>query len=315
MKRYKNLYSDICNLNNIIDVTNNVLTNTKNKRRVNKFNEYKCVNISNIYKTLCNKCYVPGRYNTFKIYEPKERVIVSQSITDKIINQLISRYILMPALTPCLIDANVASRKGMGTSKGLFLFNNFYRKCKVKYSKFYILKCDISKFFSNINHDRLKEKILKRIKDKDALKIVFSIIDSDPNGLSIGNMTSQILAVFYLNDLDHYIKEELKIKYYVRYQDDFILFHESREYLKSCLEKIKKFLSNEGMLLNKKTRLYSNKDRFIYLGRNIDGKYARYREISKKIKKKQYLYLNNKVSLSSMVSTIMCYRSIVKIKR
>ena len=69
-----------------------------------------------------------------------------------------------------------------------------------------------------------KEKLSKKIKDKDALKIVFDIIDSNNKGLFIGTMTSQILAIFYLNDLDHYIKEELKIKYYVRYQDDFYYF-------------------------------------------------------------------------------------------
>ena len=101
------------------------------------------------------------------------------------------------------------------------------RKCKVKYKKYYILKCDVSKFFASIDKDILKSKVKKRIKDKDALKIIFDIIDSEEHGLGIGNMTSHVFAIFYLNDMDHYIKEELKIKYYVRYQDDFLLLHES----------------------------------------------------------------------------------------
>ena len=63
------------------------------------------------------------------------------------------------------------------------------------------------------------------------------MIDNEEKGLGIGNMTSQVLAIFYLNDLDHYVKEELKIKYYIRYQDDFLLFHSNKEYLKECLEK------------------------------------------------------------------------------
>ena len=83
---------------------------------------------------------------------------------------------LYPAILPCLL--NVASRKDMGTKKGLQLMHKFIRDCKIQYNKYYILKCDISKFFSSINHDILKEKILKRIKDKDAIKIVFDIIDS-----------------------------------------------------------------------------------------------------------------------------------------
>lgn len=80
-------------------------------------------------------------------------------------------------------------------------------------------------------------------------------------------MTSQVLAIFYLNDLDHYIKEELKIKYYVRYQDDFLLFHESKDYLKKCFEKIKIFLAKEKLELNKKSRIYKNTNHFIFLGR------------------------------------------------
>ena len=104
-----------------------------------------------------------------------------------------------------------------------------------------------------------KEKVKRRIKDKDALKIIFDIIDSNENGLYIGSMTSQVLAIFYLNDLDHFIKEKLKIKYYVRYQDDFLLFHHSKKYLNFCLDEIKKFLKKEKLVLNKKTRIYANK--------------------------------------------------------
>lgn len=77
-------------------------------------------------------------------------------------------------------------------------------------------------------------------------------------------MSSQILAIFYLNDLDHYIKEELKMKYYVRHQDDFLLFHESKEYLKYCLLKITNFLKKEKLELNSKTRIYKNTNNFIF---------------------------------------------------
>ena len=159
-----------------------------------------------------------GPYNVFTIYEPKERRIVSQSLHDKIINNLVSRYILYPSIVPCLISQNVASLKNRGTKEGLRLANLYHRKCK-NYKKYYILKCDISKFFASIDKDILKSKLSRKIKDKDALNIVFKIIDSEEHGLSIGNMSSQVLAIFYLNDFDHYVKEVLKIKYYVRYQD------------------------------------------------------------------------------------------------
>lgn len=220
MKRKGNLYSSIYDFNNIISAYNEVCRNTRNERRVENLKEYKSVYISRIHSILKNKQYKVGPYNKFIVYEPKKRLIVSQNVQDKIVNHLVARYILYPAILPCLLDVNVASRKDMGTSKGLELASYFHQKCIIKYSTYYILKCDISKFFANINHDILKNKLLHRIKDKDALKIVFDIIDSNTDGLFIGSMTSQILAIFYLNDLDHFIKETLKIKYYVRYQDD-----------------------------------------------------------------------------------------------
>lgn len=81
---------------------------------------------------------------------------------------------------------------------------------------------------------------------------------------NIGAMTSQVLAIFYLNDMDHFIKETLKIKYLIRYQDDFLLFHQSKQYLKYCLEELKKFLEKEKLVLNKKTRIYKSTNNFIF---------------------------------------------------
>ena len=243
IKRKANLYENIYKIENIMQVCDEVCRNTKNKNKVERFKEYKCANITKVYNLLKNREYTVGPYIHFIIYEPKKREIVSQGMIDKIVNHLVSRYILYPVILPCLIDKNVASRKYLGTNAGLEAAKNFHRICKIRYGKYYILKCDISKFFASINIDILKEKIKRKIKDKEALKIVFDIIDGDTEttGLGIGNMTSQILAIFYLNDMDHYIKEDLKIKYYVRYQDDFLLFHESKQYLKECLEKKKNF--------------------------------------------------------------------------
>lgn len=310
MKRKGNLYTEICKFENILDSFNEVCRNTKNKRKVANYKEYKCIYVSRIYDTLINKTYKVGPYNKFIIYEPKERLIVSQKMHDKVINHLVSKQILYPALLPSLVDSNVASRKGMGTKKGIELATKFHKTCKVKYKKYYILKCDISKFFASIDHDILKNKLRKKIKDQDALSIIFSIIDSDDNGLSIGNMTSQVLAIFYLNDFDHFIKETLKIKYYVRYQDDFMLFHPSKQYLKYCLEQIKIFLEKEKLTLNKKTRIYTNNNHFIFLGRNRNGRYSKYRDVTRRLKKREYLYQNGYISLGSLVSSYNSYKNL-----
>ena len=183
MKRYGNLYKNICNTSNIMSSFKEVMKNTRNERRVELMKEYKSLYVTRVYKDLVNKTYKVGPYNEFTIYEPKERHIVSQNIHDKIINHLVARHILYPAILPCLLDINVASRKDMGTSKGLEYAKKFHSICKQKYKTYYILKCDISKFFASIDHDILKAKIQRRIKDKDALKIVFDIIDSNKKRL------------------------------------------------------------------------------------------------------------------------------------
>jgi len=289
-----------------------ICRNTKNKRKVNRYKEHKCMHVFKAYRTLKSRSYEPGKPFVFTIYEPKERRIESQSMEDKLVNHLVSRHILYPAILPCLIETNVASRKGKGTNAGRKYFEEFTRICKIKYGEYYILKCDISKYFHSINREKLKEKIKRRIKDKDALDIVFKIIDSEDKGLGIGKMTSQVLAIFYLNDLDHYIKEELKIKYYIRYQDDFLLFHPSKEYLKMCLEKIKIFLMKEDLTLNKKTRIYKNTNNFIFLGRNNKGEYCKYRSVRRKIEKRMYLYNTGKIQLTGMINTINSFKYLLK---
>lgn len=109
-------------------------------------------------------------------------------------------------------------------------------------------------------------------------------------------MTSQILAIFYLNDFDHYVKEVLKIECYIRYQDDFLLFHPSKKYLQYCLKQITEILEKEKLTLNSKTRIYKSTNNFIFLGKNRDGKYARYRSVGKKLSHKYSEYVKKNTS-------------------
>lgn len=310
MKRKGFLYENIYDINNIMAEFNEVCKNTQNKKKVEFFKEYKCTYVTRIYNILKNEKYIVGPYNVFTIYEPKERRIVSQNMQDKVINHLVSRFILYPALLPCLTNFNVASRKDMGMKKGLVLYAKYRQYYNNRYGTYYILKCDISKFFASINHDILKKKLIRKIKDKKALKIIFDIIDSDEQGLSIGNMTSQILAIFYLNDLDHFIQEKLHIKGVIRYQDDFLLFHQSKDYLKYCLSEITQFLNSEDLKLNQKTRIYKNTDNFIFIGRNKYGNYSKYRTVKRRLKKRTYLYNTNRININSLISSRICYKNL-----
>lgn len=312
MKRFNNLYENIYKAENIKACYYEVMRNTKNKRQVYKLQNNAENVIRTIYEELKNERYVVGKYNVFIIYEPKQRTIVSQGMKDKIVNHLIAREILYPAILPCLIPFNVASRPGMGTKKALEYLERYRRQFAAKNEKYFMLKCDISRFFLSIDHKILKKKVRRRIKDPRVLKIVFNVIDSYSTGIGIGSMTSQVLAIFYLNDLDHFIKEELKIKGYIRYQDDFLLFSESKEYLEVCLEKIKKFLEKEKLTLNGKTRIYSCNENICFLGRNLYGQYAKRRTVRRKMKKRFYLLKEGKISLDSYIASRICYKNLMR---
>ena len=173
VKRVNNIYKNLYNMNNIINIYNIINKNTKNKKKIELFNDYYSINIVSIYNTLKNKNYMVGKYNVFKIYEPKERLILSQSIYDKIINHLVA-YELSNVLDKSLINNNIATRKNKGTSYGVKLLDEYLKE----YNDCYILKIDIKKYFYNINHDILKDKLSKKIKDKDFINIINNIIDS-----------------------------------------------------------------------------------------------------------------------------------------
>ena len=310
MKRVGNLYNKICDLSVIMDMYDkSIKVKTRNKEKIEEFNNFYSLNIIQIKDILSAKNYTPGKYNIFFIQEPKIRIIMSQSIEDKILNHLVAKYFLSEVFEPVLIEENCATRIGKGTHYALKLFKKYYNISHNKYKKFYILKFDIEKYFYNIDHQIVKKLIRKRIKDRDAIKMLDKIIDSTDEsyineeiehlkkvlktqtiekninnlndrlkeidnlpfykkgkGCPIGNMSSQIIATFYLNELDHFIKEKLKIKYYIRYMDDGILIHENKAYLEYCLEMILKMLERYRLSLNRKTKIYSSNEEIEFLG-------------------------------------------------
>ena len=309
MKRQGNLYNRICKIAVIREGFEHVISRLKNKREVENASKNKISIITEIYEELNNRTYFPSKPNKFIIYEPKKREIVNLKLKDKIVNYILSKYILVPVLDSCLINTNVASRKDYGMRVALEKMFKYRRKCNINYKEYYILKMDISKYFKSINHAILKNKLKCKIKDKDALSLISFFIDMQ-EGLAIGMMTSQILAVFYLNDIDHFIKEELKCKYYIRYQDDLIIFHKSKKYLKHCFKKIEQKLLEEDLKLNPKSRIHKNTDNIIYLGRDLKGKYAKRKEIRKKYNRKLEQYYNNEIILNSFISSKRCFKTI-----
>lgn len=220
MKRVKNLYSTCYDLDRIIDMTERVCTRTKNKNKVHNFEIYKFEHIFNIYRRLYTRNTYVSKYNIFMINDPKCRIIMAQEIEDKIINHLIANNILVKVFEPIFTDSMCATRIGKGTLYGVNLLKRYINEIKFKYDNFYVLKIDISKYFYNIDHDVLKNILNNKIKDKDALNILFSIIDStdyeyvNDTIIKIKNNRIKYLNSLNISNKSKLIKEVLEIPLY-----------------------------------------------------------------------------------------------------
>ncbi len=244
-----------------------------------------------------NQTYRMNPYNEFKVYEPKERVIKSCSFKDKIVQHCLCDEILHPALKDRFIRTNYAGQKGKGIHFGMNCLKgqmlDFYNEYGLDG---WILKCDIKKFFYQIDHEILKRIVDYHFKDEYTKWLNHMFIDStDGLGLPLGNQVAQVYALLMLDGMDHFITETLGISRYGRYMDDFYLIYPDKGYLKFCLEQIRDFLGSLGLELNGKTQIVPFKCGISFTGFHhyitSDGKYIRKlngankRKMRKKIKK------------------------------
>ena len=192
----------------------------------------------------------------------KRREIIVPKFKEQIIHHMIVNT-MMPIFTKGLYKHTYASIPKRGLHGG--------RKCVEKWIKYdkrnvkYCLKLDIKKFFNSIDHDILKARFAKIIKDKKFLNILFTIIDVGDNGLPLGFFTSQWFANWLLQPLDHFIKEKLKVPHYIRYMDDMVLFSSNKRKLHQANKQIQEYLKKT---LNLKIKNNWQLFRFDYIKKN-----------------------------------------------
>lgn len=193
---------------------------------------------------LQNRTYEHSDYFSFYVKDPKLRHIHKACVKDRVLHHAIFR-ILYPIFDKSFIFDSYSCRIGKGTHKAVNRLNDFARKVSKNNTKTcYVLKLDVKKFFYSINQDILINLIKRKIKDENVIWLVEKIIKSFPKGLPLGNITSQLFANVYLNELDQFIKHKLKIKYYIRYCDDFVILSRDKIYLENLVHKINEFLKN-----------------------------------------------------------------------
>lgn len=198
---------------------------------------------------LRNKTYKHFHYTSFYVNDPKLRHIHKASVRDRVLHHAIFR-ILYPIFDKSFIFDSYSCRLGKGTHSAVNRLKNFLRKLSANnYRNIYVLKCDIKKFFGSINQNLLIKIIRNKIKDENLIWLIKTIIRSfqteDNKGLPLGNVTSQLFANIYLNELDQFVKHRLKVKYYLRYCDDFIILTENRGFLMRLISIISQFLKEK----------------------------------------------------------------------
>lgn len=301
-------FEEIISLDNLLLAWQEFIKGKKSKPDVQEFSLNLFDNILELYNSLANKSYRHGGYKSFYINDPKRRHIHKACVRDRLLHHAVYRA-LYPFFELTFIADSYSCRLDKGTHKALNRFQEFAaiesknntRTCRV-------LKIDIRKFFASIDHEILLRILGGYIQDKEVIWLLEQIIRSysskpDKNvGLPLGNLTSQLFANIYLNQLDQRVKHNLKIKHYLRYADDMVFLSAERGALFEILPRIGLFLQS-----NLKLSLHPDKI-FIrtiaqgvdFLGWNI---FPNHRTLRKNTQKRMF----NRIKISPNDQTLQSY--------
>lgn len=265
---------EVCDFRSLYNGLQKCKRNTLWKDSVAGYVNNALSNIHQLKKKLDSDTYEIQPYNEFVIYEPKRREIQSTKIPDRVFQRSLCDNYLTKEVRKGFIYDNCACLKGKGTE---FARRRLKRHLQVHYRHYgmngFVLKCDIKDYFGSTPHEVAKSAIDKRVDDEWAKLQVGKIIDSFDHkdkpgrGIGLGSQVSQLIQLSVLDDIDHYIKEKLHIKTYVRYMDDFILIDKDYDHLRACKDTIRCMVEALGLRLNeKKTHIQPIKHAIHFLG-------------------------------------------------
>lgn len=262
MKRLKNLWPQLIAFDNLLLAWRKARLGKTGSNNVLRFHLGLEREILALQRELQSGDYRPGPYHLFTIYERKPRLIAAATFRDRVVHHALMNLIEAP-LDRRFIDDSYACRRGKGTHRAVDRYQDYAKHYR------YALQLDIQRYFPSIDHDRLKHKLRHRIADPQVLWLIDTIIDHSPvvstdtldyfpgddlftplsrrQGIPIGNLTSQFFANLYLDDLDHWIKETLRVPAYLRYVDDLILLHHDKAQLHDWHQQLRERLAQERL--------------------------------------------------------------------
>jgi len=268
----KDLYSEVISLKNLILAWKKARKGKTKKYYVKEFEENLAYNLKILYNELKTQTYKPKPLETFILRDPKTRKISKSDFRDRIVHHTLVR-IIEPIFDKTFIYDNCANRRSKGNLFALKQFEKFQRKATNNLSKeAFCLKADIKHYFQEVDREVLLNILKRKIADEKVIWLIKNILYNNSlsgkflsKSMPLGNLTSQFFANVYLNEFDFFVKQKLKIKYYIRYVDDFVILHNSKSQLEVWKIQIDKFLKEKLKL-----ELHPEKSKIINLSRGID---------------------------------------------
>lgn len=275
-------FHDLTSMPNLYSCWLKSKRNKGHSLRIQRFESNALSHITTIQKRLRERSYTFGEYKTFTVREKKFRDVVDAPMKDRIVHWMLYQYML-PIWQPKFIHDTFGNLPGRGSHAAVNRVAQFARR----ESNQWVLQLDISKYFYSVPHAQLKARALQHIGDHDVRQLIISLIDSyrtgnnydhlfaenstyrtNPDkGMPIGNLSSQLFANIYLNEFDHWMKETMGVRCYVRYVDDMVILGESKEQMQKLCQAITEKLAADGLTIHpKKIRIAPAKSGIPFLG-------------------------------------------------
>jgi retron-type reverse transcriptase len=264
MAVYRDLWKELCSYKNIELAFKNARKHKTLKPYVIQFEKDLKSNLSLLRTELLLRSYTPKPLETFILRDPKTRKISKSDFRDRVVHHALCN-VIEPLFEKCFISDSYANRVGKGTLKAVERFEYFKGKVTHNFTApAFVLKVDVRHYFEEVDHTILLRILQKKIKDKRVLWLIRKILNNystkEGKSMPLGNLTSQFFANIYLNELDHFVKHTLRVKFYIRYVDDFVVLHNSEAELEKYLYTIRVFL-RENLALE----LHPTKSRIVSL--------------------------------------------------
>jgi retron-type reverse transcriptase len=333
VKRANHLFPQIIAFENLLRASSKARRGKRFRRSTALFELNLEKNLFRTIRLLETKTYAPGEYTDFLIHDPKTRRISAAPYRDRVIHHALIN-VIEPLIGKSFIYDTYACIKGKGTHKAVARYRKFLPKNR------FVLKCDIRQYFFSIDHAILREQFRHKIKCRDTLWLVDQIIASKQwpaqapleyfagddlftpvsrkKGIPIGNLTSQFFANLYLNDFDHFIKQTLGCRHYIRYCDDFVVFGNDKYQLKDTKQSITEYLATLRLRLHPhKSRVFRTKEGVDFLGYRIYPDFMRVRKnnvkrFRKRLRMMARLYKEGRIGLQDIQSSIHSWIGHVK---